>query len=282
MLSKIPSGSRSLNQLFTYQVGVLHAFSGPTGSGKTTLCAYEPIIRITQFYTKTKGNLPENSIFIVIDTDGGFDWERLEQICEVNQISYERIERHIEYQNPQEFDEQHKYITEQLKGVAENKKVLLISLDPAIAIYRGIILRTPMQHRAKTIGLYTGKLDLQLQILRFYAQKKGAIATVSTWPTSEVAEAFGQETELPFIGGRQMGFLPKTIILIDKYRYYDSRTRKYEKHPTLRVATIYKHRAKPAGLTTIFELWDGGVRDAEQVPEQGNATRQSRQRRASA
>jgi len=247
---------------------VLHAFSGPTGSGKTTLSAYEPIVRLTQFYTKAKGSLPERSVFVIIDTDGGFDWERLEQMCETHALKYDVVEKHIVYQNPQEFDEQHKFITEQLKDVVENKQVLLIALDPAIAIYRGIILRTPMQHRAKTIGIYTGKLDLQLQVLRYYAQRKGAIATVSTWPVSEVAEAFGQETELPFIGGRQMGFLPKIVILLDKYRYYDSRTRKYEKHPTLRVATIYKHRAKPAGLTAVFELWDGGIRDPETIPEQ--------------
>ncbi|RLI81945.1 hypothetical protein DRP04_05025 [Archaeoglobales archaeon] len=258
----IPTGSKNLDKLFMYQPGVLHCFYGPTGSGKTTLSAYIPIVQVTKWLVQ-RNQLTDKVVFAVIDTDGGYDWERLEIISEANGVKYEVLEKHIIYKNPQDFAEQHKMMTKQLDKDLENKIPLVIALDPAVAIYQGIILRAPRKVKAVMIGEYIGKIDEQLQVLRYYAVNKKSITTVSTWPVSEVGEAIsGVPPDQPFIGGSRMGFLPKMIIGIDYY--WDASGAKAEKHPTIRLASLWKHRSKPAGLKTVFKLCDKGVCDVEE------------------
>jgi len=252
-----------------YQAGVLHCIYGITAVGKSTLGAYVPIVKTAQFFLKTKGKIPDKAIFVVIDTDGGFDFERLEQICECNDVKYSEIEKRLIYQNPQSFDEQHKYIAHSLEKDTENRMPLVVALDPAVAIYRGIILRTPPKNRASVISQYLGKIDMQLQILRYFARARGAIATVTTWHVSEVGESIsGVPPEQPFIGGSGMGFLPKIIIGIEPY-YYPTATR-IVKDSTLRMVTLWKHRSKPSGMRAVFELCDTGVCDPpEKIPKGG-------------
>jgi len=254
----IPTGSKNLDKLFMYQPGVLHCFYGPTGAGKTTLSAIIPIVQTTKWLIKQE-KLTDKTVFAVIDTDGGFDWERLEIVAESNGIKYDELEKHIIYFNPGDFAEQHKIVTRVLDNKLENKIPIVISLDPAVAIYQGIILRAPRNVKAVIIGEYIGKIDEQLQVLRYYAVNKKSIATVSTWPVSEVGEAIsGIPPDQPFIGGSRMGFLPKMIIGIEYYW-----TQEMQKHPTLRIASLWKHRSRPAGLVTIFQLCDKGVCDPD-------------------
>lgn len=265
---KIPTGSKNLDELFRYQFGVLHAFYGIESVGKTTLASYLPIVQVTKFFLKTEKKLPDKAVFVVIDTEGGFDFERLEQIADANGIDFELINKHLIYVNPQDFDSQHKYVTKDLDKDIEGKIPLVVALDSAVAIYRGIITRTDSRYLANTIRQYAGKIDLQLQRLRYMAREKKAIATVVTWHQSEVGEALsGIPSDRPFIGGSGMGYLPKTIVGIHKFYYVQGK--RIMEHPNLRVVYLWKHRSKPRGLKTIIKLCNMGVCDPEEVPEGG-------------
>jgi len=150
---------------------------------------------------------------------------------------------------------------EGLEGWIERKgvKPLLITFDPMTAVYRGIALRTPVDRRAAAMQPYLGKLDLQLATLRRLGVLFNCPVFVTTWPSSalgramrERAEKKGERTiepELPFIGGRSFGFLPKQIWEI----------RMPDPESTVRVAAVWKSRTSPAGKTGRFALDDAGI-----------------------
>jgi len=148
-------GVKSLDDLTGgIQSGFITLIYGPTGSGKTTLSTYIPTCRIAKSLIEKFGEMPEDAKFIVMSTDAGYSEERAYQIFDLNGLDGRVIENHIEYVEFTEFSEQHDYIKKLEKTIAENGwKPVLLTLDPAVAIYRGQILRTDLKHRASVIGL---------------------------------------------------------------------------------------------------------------------------------
>mgnify|MGYP000288810421 CR=1 FL=1 len=214
-MKSISWGVKSLDDLTGgIQSGFITLVYGPTGSGKTTLSTYIPICRIAKDLVERLGELPEEARFIVMSTDAGYSEERARQIWDLNGLDAGEVERHVVYVEFTEFSEQHDYIKKLEKTIAEEGwKPVLLTLDPAVAIYRGQILRTDMKFRASVIGLLTGKLDLQMSILRRLAVIHDCPCFVTSWPPSPIGEAMGgSPPETPVIGGRQMGYLSKIIL----------------------------------------------------------------------
>jgi RecA/RadA recombinase len=251
-MKKYSWGVKELDELTGGIQSILTLIFGETASGKTTLAAYIPITRITLELKQKLGEIPEEGKFIVIDGDGGFDSDRFKQILETNGISYSEVLKHLIYSEVTEFDKQHNIVKE-LSGRIEKEgiKPLFIAFDPMTAIYRGIILRTDMKYRASVISTYTGKLDLQLSTLRHLSVVYDIPVIVTTWPSSPVGEAFGVKSEIPFIGGRQMGFLPKMILKLSIVR---------EGYPE-REAYLWKSKTLTSGRKCYFKLSDKGIEE---------------------
>ena len=235
------------------QSGFITLVYGPTGSGKTTLSTYIPVCRIAKDLIEKLGELPEEARFIVMSTDAGYSEERARQIWNLNGLDAEEVERHVVYVEFTEFHEQHDYIKNLEKTIEEKGwKPLLLTLDPAVAIYRGQILRTDLKHRASVIGLLTGKLDLQISILRRLAVIHDCPCFVTSWPPSPIGEAMGgSPPETPVIGGRQMGYLSKIIMELSIPS---------EGLPDREVLLV-KHRSRPVGGKVKFKLCDEGIRE---------------------
>ena len=233
--------------------GTLTLFYGPTGSAKTTLSTYIPIMRIIT----ELGGVSENEKFVVVDGDGGFDIDRFKQILSNNGINFDDIKDNIIYFDTTEFSEQHNVITKEIPKMIKdnNYKLLLISVDPITATYRGIVMRTDMTHRMARIGEYGGKIDLQAVSVRRLAVEYKCPAFVTTWTASKVGRAFVKKDEeytppeMPFIGTRVLGFLPKTIAEIKVPNRYSP----------FRKLLLWKARGLPAGLTADFQLTNRGI-----------------------
>jgi len=257
--TKYSTHCKTLDELFGgYEAGgVIHLVYGVTMAGKTTLATYIPIMSISKYFYENIGKLPSHSCFIVIDTDGGFSPQRLEQILKANNLPSDEILDRVLIYRPIEFSEQHTFITKELPDMIKSKNIkpLLISLDPAIAIYRHIVLTTPAQYLADTIRQYTGKLDAQLVVLRAIGSRFNSVVTVTSWTRSIVGKILGAESEVAMIGGREMGFLPKTILFLDIIKKSEEELTPY------RIAVLYKHREKELGKQVIFKLSDRGVED---------------------
>lgn len=273
----------------------LWLFYGKTGVGKTTLSCYIPITRISSYFLNILGEIPKEARFIVMDGDGGFAVERLMEILENNQLPVKEILDRIVCVEFTTFGEQHSFICgprkkeeEEEEEVKEEKvlprkmreilkevssvgleawlekkglKPLSFAFDPMTALYRSILLRTPIASRSVAMQPYLGKLDLQLATLRRLGVIYGAPVFVTTWLSSPVGKAMeatgaskGRQpvpAELPFIGGRSFGFFPKQIWEI----------RAPEEGQPVRVAVVYKSRTSPSGRTGRFKLSSKGIEE---------------------
>jgi len=270
------TGCKALDDLFGgYQTKVITQVYGPTKSGKTTLSAYVPIGRIYQQLKRALGDkFPKNGRFFVVDGDGGFDFERAEQVWRgigLSDDDVNDIKERLIFWQPTTFKEQHEILASEGKKkpstiqrlIKEDKlKPLLVCADPLTAIYRGIILRTSHKMRLVTIGDYTGKLDLQLVSLRGIAVKEDCPVTISSWDVSplsyvKIGDEEPKPPEQPMIGGRAFGYIPKCIVEL----------RILQEGSPVREAYLYKHRSRPEGKTAVFRLSDKGIEDLKKVGE---------------
>jgi hypothetical protein len=148
---------------------------------------------------------------------------------------------------------------------------LSVSVDPISAIYRGILLRTPLEARSVQLMMMQGKMDLQLAVLRKLSVVYDIPVFVTTWSRSPLGKAFkeherrkaekeakkkGEEPELtpetpdqPFIGGRTFGFIAKQIWEITAPSEYQP----------VRVAKVWKSRTVAQGKYARFRLCDAGI-----------------------
>lgn len=288
-------GVRALDAL-TQGKGIypsLYLLYSDAGAGKTTLTSYVPIARIAKQLTDVLGKLPDNARFIVMDGDGGFDLDRARQVWELNGLDPDEVEKRLLSVVFTTFAEQHDFIcgrrrkgeeeeeagaerTEEMEEVVKrvidaggleayleknDLRPLLVTLDPAVAIYRQMLLRTPAERRGLFLQEYGGKLDLQLSRLRRLSVVFNIPAFVTSWTKSPLAEAMKKMSErrgepvveypVPFIGGRSFDFLPKHIWEIRMPR---------EAVPE-RVLWVYKSKICRKGTTAMFRLCDAGIEE---------------------
>ena len=229
-------------------------FFGPQGVGKTTLAGY---VSMTEIYRQNK--LEDNEVFVFVDGDGGYSFERAEQIAGKD---WSNIKDRLIYKEVVDFGMQHDLLATGPGGspsalekeLKDNElKPALIVFDPMTAAYRGIVTRTDQTHKATTIQQYAGKLDLQLQSMRGMGVRNKCPIIVTTWPSSPVGAALAKEggtsNETPFVGGRAFGFYPKLIIELKPIKFGDGS----------RLAVLFKHRSRPVGTIAKFKLVDDGV-----------------------
>lgn len=259
------TGSKNLDTLFGgFNKGVLHCFFGPTSAGKTTFAIYAPIASI---YKAEKANITDKDKFFVIDGDGGFDLDRATDCWEAHGLKADDIASHLITWSPTEFDEQHKLFSggkgrvpgEIERMITEEKcRPLLITADPMVAIYRGIVMRTDMAVRAMVLGSYTAKLDLQIKEMRQLARTHNCPSIITSWPASPVGAAMNKGEyggEVPILGGRAFGFYPKITVELRSKR--DQETEAF----TERKAILFKHRSKPVGSSCNYTITDKGLSD---------------------
>jgi RecA/RadA recombinase len=288
----------------------LYLLYGETGVGKTTLSTYQPICRSALKLKETLGEIPEKVRWIVMDGDGGFDLDRLRQIVEANGLDWGEIEGKLLYTVFTTFSDQHRFICGAKKKKEEEEEEpeapvsevvapreatrfleevidaggleawlaahpeivpLTVSVDPISAIYRGVLLRTPLEARSVQLMMMQGKMDLQLAVLRKLSVVYDIPVFVTTWSRSPLGKAFkehekkkaekeakkkGVELELspetpdqPFIGGRTFGFIAKQIWEITAPSEYQP----------VRVAKVWKSRTVAQGRYARFRLCDAGI-----------------------
>lgn len=234
--------------------GTLMLIYGPQNVGKTTLAGYIPIVEIYR-----QNELEDGHVFIFLDGDGGFSFERFGQIAGKD---YDDIKARLIYRETVDFGDQHDLLATGPGGspsklekelIDKGLKPALITFDPFSAAYRGIVTRTDQTHKASTIQQYAGKLDLQLQSMRGMGVHNKCPVIVTTWPSSPVGAALAKEgtiqNEIPFVGGRALGFYPKVIIEIKPMKFGSGE----------RVAVLFKHRSRPVGAAVKFRLVDEGI-----------------------
>jgi len=90
---KYSYGSKVLDEMTGgLETGILTMAYGETSTGKTTLGAYQPTVSIAKTY-----ELEKNDRFIIIDCDGGWDFERIQQIWKANKLDVKQMVAHVEY-----------------------------------------------------------------------------------------------------------------------------------------------------------------------------------------
>ena len=234
--------------------GTLLMFFGRQGVGKTTLAGYVPM---TEIYRQNK--LEDNEVFVFIDGDGGFSFERFEQVAGKD---YSDVKARLEYRECVDFNDQHELLASGPGGspsklekdlIDRGLKPALIVMDPFTFAYHGIVTRTDQKHKAAVIQQYAGKLELQLQAMRGIGVRNKCPVIITTWPSSPIGAALADEktspNEQPFIGGRALGFLPKIIVELKGIKFGDGS----------RMAVLFKHRSRPVGAFAKFKLVDQGV-----------------------
>tara|TARA_Y100000296_G_C5179814_1_gene262987 strand:- start:4304 stop:5191 length:888 start_codon:yes stop_codon:yes gene_type:complete len=257
----VSTGSKALDEIIGgYRPKTIIEWYGKTTSGKTTLSS---VMLIAQVYKHLKKNkqLTDNTKFVIVDGDSGFDVDRALDVWEKLGIKGSEIDKHVERLEPVKFAEQHDFITKELSPMIKRKnwKLAALSLDPMVAIYAGIIERTVPAMKMVTSQQYGGKLALQLQEARSIIVEHDAFCCVSSWPKSEAGAAFKEtstdnDEESPVIGGRQMGLLPKVIVRLGVL----------DRAKGIRAAWTFKHRSLPAGRVCVFKMTDKGIQDVKQ------------------
>jgi len=234
--------------------GTLLLLFGSQGVGNTTLANYIPMVEI---YRQNK--LEDNEVFVSIDGDGGYSFERAEQIAGKD---WADIRARLIYRECVDFSDQHDLLASgpggspsMLEKELKDKglKPALVTFDPFTFAYHGIVTRTDQKHKTAVIQQYAGKLELQLQSMRGMGVRNKCPVIVTTWPSSPIGAALAKEdtapNEQPFIGGRALGFLPKVIVELKPIKFGDGS----------RLAVLFKHRSRPTGAYVKFKLTDTGV-----------------------
>jgi RecA/RadA recombinase len=262
----VSTGVKCLDELFGgYPKRAVSLFWGDTGSCKTTMACYIPIVRT--FDIKN-----ERQRFIVIDAEGGFDWDRLIQILEANNLPVDKVLERIVVYEPTTFTQQQGYLEclmdDDKSGVAgeisKNEwQPSLIALDSAVWLAKIELGKVPRNLRPAATGDYVNDIGIQVMMLRKLAKTYNCIATVTSWDTSAMGESLGGSSEFPFLGGRNLAFIPKlNVQLINPESEIDcEELEKYENWQDIRVASLWKHRCKGRLRMTFFRVTDKGIED---------------------
>lgn len=289
----VPTGVEVLDDLFGgFPRKAISLFWGSTGVLKTTVACYVPIIQ-------TFDEKIEEQVFVVMDNEGGFDWDRLFDMAKHNGIDLDLLEERVKVFDISSFDEQKSFICKKLFGGRQKvfnqecdvkdcqragqgseesyhyhmfnsifdegeelagKIPSLIAIDSISWLAKTEVMTVPMRFRMGKMGEYTNEMGIQLALIRRVAIKYDCVATVTTWDGSKMGEALGGGGEFPFLGGRSVAFIPKLNIFLSD-PVISEEDKQIEGWANLRQATVWKHRCMERFKTTFFVVDETGVRD---------------------
>ena len=210
---------RSLDKLFGgYLEGELLHIFGPGKAGKTTLASYLAIASIYK-EKKRRGELRPEHCFIIINTDRGFSIDRLIQICEAHDVDFEDIQNRLYVYTAYSFKTQSRLLFYDIPEFldSQNKKPLLISVDPITITYRREWKGVPRDRVLLVARELRPELEDQVYTLIRLAGTYNCVATVVN-----IRRSFRGMTDeerkrtYPFYGGAPFEYLPYATIELYK------------------------------------------------------------------
>ncbi|MCK4859959.1 MAG: DNA repair and recombination protein RadB [Candidatus Omnitrophica bacterium] len=225
-MEKISLAAKSVDSLIGggLEPGVVTNVYGSWASGKTNFTIQAAVSCIR---TGKK--------VIFIDSEGGFSVERFFQIAGEDKDLLEKVIL-IE---PKTFEEQNNVIETLDKKLVKNDTVGLIVVDSLVSFYR-LALHEDDYQKANY------KLSNQLSILSKIAREKKIPVLV----TNQVYSDF-DSGEIQMVGRDIPRYGCKTIIKLEKLS------------GNKRKAIVIKHRFRPDGISTEFEIRNKGLFDVE-------------------
>lgn len=283
-------GVKSLDELLGgIHFGSVTTFYGDTTSGKTTLSGYVAIARIAKYFLE-KSELSENARFYILDGDGGWDPDRASSVWERHGLDSQEIKDRIVLKEVSEFEEQHKYILNELpKRIEGGEKPLALIADSMTAIYRRETLRDPENVRKRLEMLC--KMDIEVGKLRRLAVEYNCPVFITTWQSSPIstsareeeikrlmrehslsraeAEQLVPESGMELLGGKGMISFSRFVVRLSIPQ---------EGSP-LREASLVKSRDLPTGRSVSFYLCEAGVSDVKKKEVEAEKVRRGRRKK---
>ncbi|MBN2367480.1 AAA family ATPase, partial [Candidatus Woesearchaeota archaeon] len=177
-----------INSLVSYyNSGQLNSIYGNASSGKTTCCLLAAIEAV------------KSGKVVFVDTEGGFNTERLSQLCPGMK---DRLENIFLIQ-PKSFDEQHDTILK-LKKLCDNDKINLLIVDTIGHHYRKSLSENP-----KDIN---SRMAEQMATLVRIARDLNKVVLV----TNQAGADMESKDDIKMVGGKFVQRLCKTIIELKK------------------------------------------------------------------
>ncbi len=240
-MSKVSAGSYDLNVWLKggYDSGIITAFYGGPGSGKTNLCMISAVSQAK------KGNK-----VIFIDTEGGFSSERVKQLVSSRAVEndsskslgLEEVLGNIMVLKPTNFKEQQqafdqllKYVKEQVSLIVVDGMTMLYRLDFADAKYAN----GKDVENIEGIQFVNAQLTKQMRLLVEIARKQEIPVLVTN-------QVYNWNNEKKMVAGDIVKYWSKCLI-------------EMENESGRRTIYLRKHRSLPE-KSLAFQIYDGGVR----------------------
>jgi DNA repair protein RadB len=219
---RIGSGVDAIDNLLLggFEAGVITTIYGPSSSGKTNICMLSAIECVKR-----------GKKVLYIDTECGFSFARLKQVCP----NYQKIIDKIIFLKPSNFEKQKKAIETTTKVL--NNKFGLVVVDSIAMLYR--LEMSKNKDLAREIN---NEVCLQLSYLSEVAQKY----RIPVLLTNHVYSGF-DDKEVRMVGGDLIKYSSKCLIELKKGRN------------NLRKAILRKHRSLPEENQVVFRIKETGL-----------------------
>ena len=223
---KIPTGSRILDEMLEggYEADTITTVYGPAGAGKTGLCVLCAV-----------GVARTGKKVIYVDTEGGFSFERLKQICQSISQDYKKIAEDIIFLKPTSFEEQKKTF-EKLKELI-NDKIGVVIVDTIAMLYRLEMGKSENVHEINR------ELGRQISYLTEIARKK----TIPILITNQVYSDFDEKDKVNIVGGDILKYWSKCLIELQITPQNNRR------------CILRKHRSIAREKEFLYKIVEGGI-----------------------
>lgn len=218
---KIPLDCPSLDELLEggFETGCITLLYGEAGSGKTNLC-----LQLARNIARSDRKV------IYVDTEG----VSLDRLRQMSGEDFEAVVRNILFSEPFTFEDQEKFVDKAIKLTEYNKDIGILIVDSATMHYR-LTLRDVEREDRRSLTRQVAKL--------MRTARKMNIPVVLTSQVYTDLETGKYEP----LGGHMLAHNAKVIVRLEKIG------------PSLRLATLVKHRHLQEGRSAEFRLTDRGV-----------------------
>lgn len=184
-------------------------------------------------------NKEDDKKVIFIDTEAGFSINRLKQITD----KYKYVLQNTLLFRPFSYKEQHNVFIH-LEDYVKKYSVRAIIIDSMVMHYR---LELSSGNDNNNITSVNNEMKMELSILVRIAAKYNIPVLI----TNQVYSDFDSKDEFKMVGGDLLRYSSKCILRLDNLS---------ELGPNVRKISIVKHRSIPEMKSTLFEIYDKGVR----------------------